>query len=111
MKHKPLGDTKKLKKGEQVLICRGIKYAGRTEIVLDDGSTAPIVTRIIPFVHLDDSELGALNIKANANTHEKLLREMRKDHPDFQEHELVTIIFIDIERAVPAPKGGKGKDK
>ena len=60
MRHKPLGDTKKLKKGEQVLICRGLKYVGRTTLDLEDGSTAPIRIRIIPFKYLSDSELGAL---------------------------------------------------
>jgi len=103
MRHKPLGDTKKLKKGEQVLVCRGLKYVGRTTLDLEDGSTAPIRIRVIPFKYLSDYELGALNV--NFKTKSALLQEMLKDNPDFTEREFVTIIFVDIESKVETPKG------
>ena len=105
----PLGDTKKLKKGEQTLICRGIKYAGRTTLELEDNSTAPIHTHVLRFKNLSDGDLGALNI--NAKDYSKLLKEMRKSWPDFKEEELVTLVSTDIENKVEKPKDPKGKAK
>ena len=99
----PLGDTKKLKKGEQTLICRGIKYAGRTTLALEDGSTAPIHTHLLRFKNLCDGDLGTLNV--DAKDYSKLLKEMRKSWPDFKEDELVTLVSIDIENKVNSPKG------
>jgi hypothetical protein len=96
-KLEPLGDPEKLKKGEQVMICRGTKFAGRNLFTFEDGQVAPMRIKTKRYQDLDDGELTQLNLK-DKKTYKELLKEMQKEWPDFQEWELITLIFIDIEK-------------
>lgn len=96
-KLEPLGDPEKLKKGEQVMICRGTKLSGRNLFTFDDGQVAPVRIKTKRYQDLSDGELTMLNLK-DKREYKELLKEMRKTWPDFQEWELITLIFVDIEK-------------
>ncbi len=103
-KPEPLGDPEKVKAGEEVLICRGSKWVGRNVFLFKDGSSAPLHAKVKRFKDLALAELSCLNL-TEAKDYKKLLAELRKTWPDFQENELITLIAINTRAKTPKVSG------
>ena len=86
----------KFKKGEKTALAFGFKTAGRNLWTFPQEGEVAIRSKSLRFKDLTNAELALMNV-ADGKDYHKLLKEIRKVYPDFEEHEIVTLVYAEVE--------------